>query len=421
MMSVRGQLNALVAATTTLVLLAFLVPLGLLLRRAAEDRAIAAANAQAQSTAALVALGQVPEAVEPDDGPLVTVFFADGRVAGVPAPRSDSVALAATGRAFIAEYAGGVEVLVPVQRLSGGTAVVRAYAPEWLLHRGVTRTWIVLGLLALALSGLGLLLADRLGRRLVGSVAALAATADRLAAGDLAARFEPGTTPELRRVGLELNRLAGRIQYLLTAAREEAADLAHRLRTPVAALRLNVDTVVDAGDRARLTADVDALARLVDEVIRTARRPIREGAGASADLVLVAAERVAFWSALAEDVGRPVESVLPEAAVLVRASPEDLAAALDALLENVFSHTADGAALRVEVTPGPDGGGVVAVEDAGPGFPADSTRRGVSAGGSTGLGLDIARRTAESSAGSMRTGTGPLGGALVELCLGPPE
>jgi signal transduction histidine kinase len=421
-MGVRGQLNAVVAATTSLVLLAFLVPLGLLLRRAAEDRAIAAATAEAQATAALVALGQEPHRADgAGEGPLVTVFFADGRVVGDPTPRTDSIALAATGRAFMAESAGGVEVLVPVQRRSGGTAVVRAYAPESLLHRGVTRTWLVLGLLAIALAGFGLLLADRLGRRLVGSVTALAATADRLAAGDLTARNEAGATPELRRVGLELNRLAGRIQHLLTAAREEAADLAHRLRTPVAALRLNLDTLADAGDRARLGADVDALARLVDEVIRTARRPVREGAGARADLAGIAAERLAFWSALAEDVGRPVEHMLPDEPVPVRASPEDVAAALDALLENVFAHTPDRAALRVRVTAGPDGGGTITVEDAGPGLPTEPARRGVSAGGSTGLGLDIARRTAESSGGSMRTGTGPLGGALVELRLGPAE
>jgi len=57
---VRAQLNALVAATTSLVLLAFLVPLGLLLRRAAEERAVSEASSRAQSVAALVALGQSP-------------------------------------------------------------------------------------------------------------------------------------------------------------------------------------------------------------------------------------------------------------------------------------------------------------------------------------------------------------------------
>src|SRR6185437_12793810 len=106
-------------------------------------------------------------------------------------------------------------------------------------------TWAVLGVLAIVLFGLGLLFADRFGRRLVGSVTALAATADRLAAGDLTARASPAGGPELRRVGVELNRLAGRIQHLLADAREEAADVAHRLRTPLAALRLNVDSLSD--------------------------------------------------------------------------------------------------------------------------------------------------------------------------------
>jgi hypothetical protein len=189
-----------------------------------------------------------------------------------------------------------------------------------------------------------------------------------LAVGDLTARVAASGPPELRRVGRELNRLAGRIQHLLTATREEAADLAHRLRTPAAALRLNIDSLADTGERTRLSADIDALTRLVDEVIRTARRPVREGAGAGADVARIAGDRVAYWSALAEDVGRPIEMVGPDTPLLVRASPEDLAAALDALLENVFSHTPDAAAVRVEVAPQPGGGATVTVEDAGPGF-----------------------------------------------------
>ena len=51
----RARINLLVAATTSLVLLALLGPLGLLLRRSAEERAVVAASARAQSVAALVA------------------------------------------------------------------------------------------------------------------------------------------------------------------------------------------------------------------------------------------------------------------------------------------------------------------------------------------------------------------------------
>jgi signal transduction histidine kinase len=421
---VRAQLAALVAGTTSVVLLAFLVPLGLLLRSEAEQQAISAATLRVQALAAVVALDpeRAADQLEPPgpDQPLVSVFLPDGRVIGARAARTPSVELAAAGRAFTAEWEGGVEVLVPVQGLPQGAAVIRSYVPEPLLHRGVTRTWTILAVLGLVVFGLGLLLADRLGRRLVGSVTALAGTADRLAQGDLSARAEAGGARELQRVGAELNRLATRIGELLAAEREEVANLAHRLRTPVTALRLDAESLPGTGDRTRLTADVDALGRVVDEIIRTARRPVREGARPRADLVAVAAERVGYWSVLAEETGRPLEVDLPGHPVPVRASADDLVAALDALLENVFAHTPDHAPARVSVLPRSGGGGLLVVEDGGPGLPAGQPAvRGTSGHGSTGLGLDIARRTAEAAGGACRLGAGELGGARIELELGP--
>jgi len=408
---VRGQLAWLVAATTSVVLLAFLVPLGLLLRSEAEKTAISSGTLRAQSLAALVAVD--PEAARGQLGADDSVFLPDGTVIGAPASRTPAVELAARGRAFAARSGSAVEVLVPVQG-ADGTAVVRAYLPDSVLHAGVARTWSLLALLGLALFGLALVLADRLGRRLVVSVTALAGTADRLASGDLSARVEPAGAREIRRVGAELNRLAARIGELLAAEREDVADLAHRLRTPVTALRLDSEALADADERARLTADVDALGRAVDEVIRTARRPVREGVRPLADLTEVTAERTAFWSALAEETGRPVDRRLPEHPVLVRAARDDLVAALDALLDNVFSHTPDGAALRVTVAGTPAGGGRLTIEDAGPGM-AEGVHRGQSGGGSTGLGLDIAKRTAGAAGGSFRLGRGDLGGLRVEL------
>ena len=76
-------------------------------------------------------------------------------------------------------------------------------------------------------------------------------------------------------------------------------------------------------------------------------------------------------------------------------SADELEAALDALLGNVFAHTPEGTAFRVEVRTLSDGGISLAVEDAGPGLSPDFVERGVSGAGGTGLGLDIARRTAE--------------------------
>ena len=405
MNGVRAQVNVLVTLTTAVILAAFLAPLGIVLRNTAEQRAISDATNRAQSAAMLVALNQTPR------GEMLTVFFDNGRRAGAPAEAGASVELARRGEAFAAETAGGIEVLVPVQGSGDETPVVRVFVPESTLHSGVLQNWLLLAAVGVALVGVSLLLADRLGRRLVGSVTALAATADRLAAGDLTVRSELTGPPELRRVGAELNRLAARIEELLQAEREEVASLAHRLRTPLTALRLDADAVRDPQDQARLAADIEALTREVDELIRTARRPVREGVHPRADLVAVVAERTGFWSALAEDSGRRMEVRLPPEAAVVAVPAPDLAAALDALLGNVFSHTPDGAPITVSAVLGRDGI-VLTVQDGGPGFPAAPPD---ALPGSTGLGLDIARRTVHSAGGSMHLGTSALGGALVEL------
>ena len=84
----------------------------------------------------------------------------------------------------------------------------------------------------------------------------------------------------------------------------------------------------------------------------------------------------------------------------MRAAQPDLEAALDALLGNVLAHTPDGVRFDVSLAPEAGGGAVLAVSDEGPGFlDATVVTRGRSGAGSTGLGLDIARRTAEASGG----------------------
>jgi signal transduction histidine kinase len=129
---------------------------------------------------------------------------------------------------------------------------------------------------------------------------------------------------------------------------------------------------------------------------------------------------VNFWSALAADEGRDLRVQAEEGPLAVRVSAEDLAAAVDALLGNVFAHTPEGTGMLVTVRRRAGGGAVVTVRDDGPGLPAGAVQRGRSGGGSTGLGLDIVRRTAEASGGALRLASSPAGTEVV-LELGEPS
>lgn len=408
-------------AMTSVVVVAFLVPLGLLARSLAAERALAVARQDAQSVA--VFAGD-----EADEGRLAariaavnageratTVFLPDGRVLGADAARTDSVELAALGRAFTARVLGGAEVLVPVGG-ADGTAVVRTAVPDTELTEGVTRSWLVLGGVGLVLLGATALAGDRVARRLSRSVADLAAVAERLGTGDLAARVTPSGPAEVASVGEVLNGLGERVADLLADEREMVADLSHRLRTPITALRLDVDGLPDGEDRTRLGAHVDQLVAEVDDVIRTARTHGRRGP-ARCDAAEVVAARARFWAVPAAAQGRTLDLHLVEGPARVGVDAGALGAALDVLVDNVFRHTSPGTgfalvvrATAAEVT--------VAVVDQGGGLADEALAgRGVSGGGSTGLGLDVARRTAEGAGGRLTMGRGPQGGAQVALVL----
>ncbi|NUT23165.1 MAG: HAMP domain-containing histidine kinase [Hamadaea sp.] len=198
------------------------------------------------------------------------------------------------------------------------------------------------------------------------------------------------------------------------AERELAADLSHRLRTPLTALRLDADSLPDGPARGRMRAAIEALDSEIDAIIAAARTPVTERAEQAADLVEVVADRLAFWAVLAEDHGRPWEVVGGETPVYVEVPAADLIGAVDALIGNVFQHTPQGTAFRLTV--GPAG---LVVDDAGDGI-ADvpsALRRGASGAGSTGLGLDIVRRVATLAGGSLAVARSDLGGARVTLSL----
>jgi signal transduction histidine kinase len=423
----RLRLNLLVLAVSSLILVSFLLPLALLLRTFAADRAISSATSKAQLLAPLVATLRQPDlgvlvaqvnAQNPDEP--TSVFLPGGTVLGPRHASSGGVLLARHGSSFSERVPGGVEVLVAVQGLHGGNAVIRTFVPGRELAKGVAEAWLILGAIALGLMALGVIVTGQLARSMLRPLAAVAEAAELLGAGDLSARAPIDGPPEIRQVSSGLNRLAARIGALLAHERETLADLSHRLRTPLTALRIDAESLAADAERTQVVGDVDALTRTLDQIIREARRPSQNGGSIACDAAGVVRERAAFWRALAEDQDRPMAVDIETDWLRVRVPAQDLAACVDILLENVFSHTPEGSALFVRLSTRASGGAWLVVSDDGPGFADESpARRGKSGGGSTGLGLDIATRIAEASGGSLTIGRSARGGAAVTVGLGP--
>ena len=130
---------------------------------------------------------------------------------------------------------------------------------------------VAAALAALAALVAGLVLAQSLSRPL----RRIRATAERLEAGELDARVEVGSEPEVGSVGRALNRLAETLEHEEELRRQNVADLAHELRTPVAGLLSRIEAAQDEvlpleDNLGAMHADAERLTRLLDDLARLA-------------------------------------------------------------------------------------------------------------------------------------------------------
>ncbi|MFJ3665367.1 ATP-binding protein [Streptomyces sp. NPDC090106] len=429
----RWALVKVCLAVTTMVVVAFAVPLGLVIKEMARDRAFSNAEREAAAVAPALSittdrdeLERVVASAGSEDGMAVHIP-ASGAAAAVDighrrAADKDVATVRKLGRASTTEVPGGSTLLQPVALSSGEIAVVEVYVPESEVSNGVGTAWAVLAGVGVALVVGSVAVADRLGGRVVQPAQRLVESAHELGEGKLGARVPEEGPKELRLAAVAFNSMADQVVQLLANERELAADLSHRLRTPLTVLRLNAASLGDGPAAEQTRTAVAQLEREVDTIIRTAReaKPQTSTArpGAGCDAAEVVRERMAFWSALAEDEGRKVRTAGVERPVRIPVARADLAAALDALLGNVFRHTPEGTAFAVDVHNAEDAV-IVLVSDAGPGITdpeaAMARGRGSGSAGSTGLGLDIVRRLAEETGGDVRIGSSVLGGTEVRI------
>jgi signal transduction histidine kinase len=419
-----------------MVAVAFLIPLGLVVQNLHEERAVAEAEKQAAVAIAVLALTDNPA---PIDTAIANAGGIPSRIAlhglgnqttgDTRVPPKNVEFQQTRDRPSLVDVPGGKAYLQRGLKRDGSTAVVEVFIPASEIRKGVGFAWLTLCVLAIALVVVTVWVGDRLAYKVVGSAKALGEAAKSLGDGLLGVRVRPSGPRELIEAGHAFNSMADRVVALLKSERELIADLSHRLRTPLTALRLDAEPIDSpSGDRVRRS--INALEIEVDQIIRAARQPpantgemVRLSAdgtpaGPRSDASEVVRERMVFWSAVAGDQGRTCRRVGASLPAPVPVARDDLAAALDALLGNVFRYTPQGTPIEVAVTRR-DGWVAVRVDDGGPGIPDPEAamRRGVSNKGSTGLGLDIVHRLAAGAGGAVNVGRSQFGGASVVVLL----
>lgn len=322
-------------------------------------------------------------------------------------------ALGERWRIYTTQHAGRfVQVAQPTEVRHGlaGAIAVRTVLPLLLslpLLGGLI--WVVVGRGLAPLR----LLADALGQRSPESTAAL----------ELAS-----ATAELRPVMEAVNALLARLHRTLESQRAFVADAAHELRTPLAALKLQLQLAQrSVGDMQRTAAfgkvheRLDRANRLIGQLLTLARLEPenRVRPDLSLDLALLARSVVADFAALAQDRGIAL-SVRADAVPALRGDGDALRILLNNLVDNALRHAPPGARVRVSCV-AEASGPVLRVEDNGPGIPPGERERvfdrfyrhlGTDKSGS-GLGLAIVKRIADDHGAEVGLSDPPDGSGLV--------
>jgi signal transduction histidine kinase len=311
-----------------------------------------------------------------------TLLSGDG-----PDEPDTATARALGGRAAILDLDGTVVVALPLA--SGG--VLRAAEPDSRSADRAARAVLELALVAFAVIVAAVLAAVVLSRRLNRPLAALAMSAAVLGAGDFRSRVPASGLVELDQVADALNASARRVGELVERERQLTADMAHQLRTPLAGIRLAVETELEhpRDDRNEVLREILAALDRVDYASTNLIALHRDHADHQrADVETCIHTAARRWADDARRLGRTVEVGETWPAVAsVRVGAVD--AALDVLIENALVHGAGVVSVHMRTA---DDVIVVKVADEGE-FPGDHDPFAVArpAGGPHGIGLPLVR------------------------------
>lgn len=336
---------------------------------------------------------------------------------------------------------GAVRVLYVALRARGG--------PPFLLQVGVPvpdlegalfglLRWVA-GLAAFALAAVAASVAAMAGRAFA-PLRAIIATAESIDRGTLSRRIETRADDRtLRRLVDVLNRMLDRLQAAFAAQSRFVDDAAHELRTPVSALRAELEVALRRPRSAEeyravlqsAAEEAERLGRLADDLLTLARHD-RGGGPARrepVELSAAAARVLREVGALAERAGVTVASDVPAGLAAV-GDALAIERALGNLVRNGIQHTPPGGSVTVRARREPRGMVRVEVADTGAGIPpdalphiferfyrVDAARTRAPAGAGTGLGLAIVKAIADAHGGRIEVRSAPGKGSTFILTL----
>jgi signal transduction histidine kinase len=293
---------------------------------------------------------------------------------------------------------------------------------------GVVKAFLLAGSLTLLAA---VVLGAALAARIVRPLRRMSRTAARVDAGDLAPRIRAaGPRDEVRVLADAFDHMLDRLEHAFVSQRAFVADASHELRTPLTVIRGQLEVLARRPDadpaEVRRTeriarTELVRMERLVDDLLLLARAD--EGVLLHQHEFGLEPFVRELHDGLSTTADRRFE-LTGELAGTLHGDPDRLAQALRNLIRNAVDHTGPGGLVRLRVTP--RGERVeLAVEDDGPGIPADERARvfdrfhrsDARRGSGAGLGLSIVRAIAEAHGGGVSAGGSPEGGARVALTL----
>jgi signal transduction histidine kinase len=302
-----------------------------------------------------------------------------------------------------------IQIIVPIDAHSMMSGILVRPTPEWPV--GI----MIAAVIAVLLASTG---AAFMARRVVRPLSELTSAAAKVAMGKSPPHVAEGGPHDVRNSAAAFNAMASKVTRTLESQRHLLSAVGHDLRTPITAMRINLEFVTDDELRDGLLRNLDELQVLTEQVLAAAK-----GAGGEPPRQVDLSALVESLCTDLDELGEPV-SWVTHAPAPISCRPNEIKRAVRNLVENAVAY---GRKADVRIADAGDGYDVL-VEDEGPGIPENDRQRVFEPfvrlessrnedTGGTGLGLTLVKAIVEGHGGAVKLENRPGGGLRARMHL----